>query len=154
MEDETDQVEQQESRDFKRLREQKEAAEQRANELAKTLLEKTIKEAGFDPTLGVVQRLAKDYDGEFDAAAFAKFAVAEGLTPTPSESSPVVTDAETQVQQQIAAAQAPGDALRAASTAPAPPADVTTRIHEAQAAGDWDKARHLSHLDLLNRLGQ
>lgn len=139
-----------ESRDFRRMRERAEAAEARADSLHQSLLSRTIKDAGFDPSLGIVQRLAKDFTGDLDADAFKAFAVAEGLTPVSTEAPAAPQPTET--EQQLERLQTAGDQLRNASTSPQPAPDISAQIAKAEAEGDYDTAGLLKAQVLQQRM--
>lgn len=138
------------SRDFKNLRAERDTLASERDDLRTKLLERTIKDAGFDPTLGVVKRLAKEFDGDIGAAdAFAEFATAEGLTPTAATTTMTDTTPEgetartkTDVEQQLDTLHGRADQLRTASTT-TQPADLHTQIAELEAAGKWTEAGRL-----------
>lgn len=115
---------QQDSRDFAKMRKRAETAEADRDALRTQLLDNAITTAGFDPNLGIVKRLAKEFDGDLTADAFKAFAVAEGLAPAAStlgDEKDATTRTET--EQQLDKLQGQGDRLRQLSTVPEPASD-------------------------------
>lgn len=134
------------SRDFRTVKAERDAAVTRADGLQSQLLERTIRDAGFDPALGIVKRIAADFDGELDAEAFKTFAVAEGLTPTP------VTPVEEETpdpSKELDRLQQPGDRLREISTDPTPKPELEAQIAEAEGKGDFATSRALKNQKAL-----
>lgn len=133
------------SRDFKTVKTERDSALTEVRELKARLLDTTIREAGFDPTLGVVKRVAADFQGDLDADAFRKFAEAEGLTAiakpaAPPEEKPADVVAELEAQQSV------GDRLRAGShQLESVEKSLDERIAEATAAGDRQLSRLLKN---------
>src|SRR5690349_8098651 len=103
-----------ESRDFKTLRKERDEIATERDDLKQRLMNRTISDAGFDPNLGIVKRLAKEYEGDLDAEAFKQFAVAEGLQPATTERTE--NQEQTETEQQLERLQNPGDRLREVST--------------------------------------
>jgi hypothetical protein len=138
------------SRDFKAMKADLAAAVTRGDDLATKLLERTITDAGFDPALGIVKRLAAEYDGELDAEAFKTFAVAEGLTPTPT--APVEQE-KPDLSKELDRLQQPGDRLREISTDPNPSPPVSEQIAAAENSGDFAKSRLLKNQQAAALMG-
>ena len=145
MEDEITPPEQQpESRDFRNLRESKEAIEAENVALKATLLKRTIKDAGFNPETPIVGMIAEKFVGDIgDVKAFAEHATALGYQATP-------VNEQTTTQQQVDLLQQRGDTLRDAATPAEPAGDIKSQIAEAEAAGEWDKARSLMNRAVLD----
>lgn len=136
------------SRDFKAVKAERDAAVERADGLHTQLLERTIKDAGFDPALGIVKRIAADFDGELDAEAFKTFAVAEGLTPAPVETGKTPEE-EADAAAELERLESAGDRLRNISTVPTPLPELETQISAAEAAGNFELARSLKNQKAL-----
>lgn len=130
-----------ESRDFKSLRTERDNLAAERDELKQKVMDRTIRDAGFDPNLGIVKRLAKEFDGELDPEAFKTFAMTEGLTPTVDTNAD--TPGRTETEQQLDTLQSRGDQLRLASVQSTPEKDIRAQIAEAQAAGDWARSAAL-----------
>lgn len=130
------------SRDFKSLRAEADTVIAERDALKTQLLNRTIRDAGFDPEVGVVKRLAKEYEGDLDAEQFKTFAVAEGLTPKEAETT---TQEPTETEQQLAHLQGPGDRLREMSTQQTPATDLDSQIVEAESSGNFALARSLKN---------
>lgn len=131
------------SRDFKAVKAERDAAVARADGLHQSLLERTIKEAGFDPALGIVKRIAADFDGELDAEAFKTFATAEGLTPAPVTTGKTPEATEADAAAELERLESAGDRLRQISTEPTPLPELDAQIAKARADGDFTAERLL-----------
>jgi hypothetical protein len=149
------------SLNFRTVREGKEAAEAALADARQHLLRNAVEMAGFTPNdngefEGVAGLLVKEYttmigDGLPSKQGFLDLANRYGVSATtPSDDGHTTSE----TVQQIASLQSVGDQIRAASQ---PPAATTPglpeQIQQAQAEGDWDKARLLSHRLVLSQLG-
>lgn len=144
----TEEQQQKDSRDFAAMRKRAEKAEGERDTFRGQLIDNAITSAGFDPKLGIVQRLAKEFTGELTAEAFKEFAAAEGLTPTveTTETTTATPTERTEAEQQLDQLQGAGDRIRDASILPKPDS-VGAEKAKALEAGDIG---HLLDLHLAN----
>lgn len=138
----------QESEGMRNLRAELKAANEERTRLLAVVQERTIKDAGFDPTKGVVQRLVKDYSGEWDADAFKEFAVAEGLTPVEAPLPQANTEATpvagmTEGEQNRLATTARLDQIAGANVPDTTPS-LAQQLAAAEAEGNWAEHSRLN----------
>lgn len=118
------------SRDFKSLKAEVATLREERDGLKTQVLDRAIADAGYDPQLGIVKRLAGEYSGEMTADAFRAFAEAEGLAAVAKAEDTKDNTAD------LSRLQDREDALRNASTSPQPDPDLRERIRQAEETGD------------------
>lgn len=131
------------ARNFAELRTERDDLKSKLETANEKLMQRTIKDAGFDPELGIVKRLAREYEGDgADVEAFKAFAVAEGLQPT-ATSAETAPGQRSDTEQQLDTLQGKGDRLREASTQQTPATDLHQEIADLEHAGKWAEAGRL-----------
>jgi non-ribosomal peptide synthetase component F len=148
MADEDDQGEQTESKgpQWRQLEKQVKDVETENKRLREQIVgfranavQQAVAAAGFKPEDKIAVLLTKEYEGRLgdempSAESFAALVDEFGVTPTPPASEVPATPS---LGAQIAAMQQQGAQLVASGQPPAPPADIDSRIAEAEAAGDF-----------------
>lgn len=148
----TETTEQQDSKNFAKVRAAKEAAEARVAVLESTVKSLAVKAAGFDAGDPVVALVLEKWTPAGDEAptpeGFAEFAKGFKLEPAAT----AAATAAPAVDQQLDQLQGAGDQLRQASTQPNVTPTIAERIAEAQNKGDWNTAGRLKTEALLESM--
>lgn len=125
--------------DFAKLEESRDQYRERAETVEQKAKRLLAKQAGFDPSKKVTQRLLADYDGDLeDPDAFASFAQEEGLEPQMGTNTSNPAENFAHSQQQTA------EQLTSASTAGSPQQSASDKIAEAAKNGNWTEVISLS----------